>query len=319
MDDKPSKKDSDLLDRLNALKPSTVQLEKRHELYDDLDDQDDQNETPFDLTARFAGLRMSPSSSSRLQQDNLDINADLGDDLENLLSELRAKSSDQVKDELRGGENVDNLLKDAKQFVKKSSKLQDEAKELDSIRDTVPQEDRKKSQTLTEEEEAEEYLQNVLTDLKKEGLGNAQDEGFPSPTDDESKNKMTVADQTPDIVNGDHAEAEITPIDLPTVPSTTSFLPSSSVPPSNELSPLNLPSAPTNNPVSAEHREAVSNSARKKEEPTWCCICSDDATIRCLDCESEQLFCLRCWVEYHLTEGGYEERSHRRERYAKGN
>lgn len=294
------------------------------ELYNNLDDQDETN--AFDLNARLAGLRLSPSTSALLRDQSNDLGPDVDteDDLEGLLSELREKSSAQIKDELRGGENVDDLLKDAKQFVKKSSKIQNEAKELETIRDTVPVEERRKSQTLTEEEEAEKYLQRVLHDLKKDGLEEAApDEEFPSPADAQDKSKNRAA---PELIKADDNDndteaTDITPIDLPTVPSTTSFLPSSSIPPSNELSPLNLPSAPTNNPISAEHREAVTNSARKKEETTWCCICQDDATIKCLDCESEQLFCLRCWVEYHLTEGGVEERSHRREKYEyrKGN
>ncbi|KAI5289531.1 hypothetical protein KEM54_003710 [Ascosphaera aggregata] len=304
--------DAELLNRLNALKPSSVQLEKRKELYDNLEEYDAPGETHLsDLTARFSGLRTSPSHHNR---DALDVTDQSDDDINGLISELRDQSSDRIKDHLRGGENADDLLKDAKHFVETSSRLQDEAKSLGTIRDTVPEEQRRISQMLSDDdeaEEAEEYLQRVLDGLKSDGLRNALDEAFPSPADGRSHlNDSSSTGATKGT------EAETTPIDLPSVPSTTSFRPPSSMPASDELSPLNLPSAPTAIPVTAKDFKATERPC-KKDEPSWCCICSDGATINCLDCESNNLYCLRCWIEYHLTEGGPEERVHRREKYAK--
>lgn len=32
----------------------------------------------------------------------------------------------------------------------------------------------------------------------------------------------------------------------------------------------------------------------EEEEDTWCCLCNDDATLKCLDCEDDP-FCTRCY------------------------
>jgi hypothetical protein len=56
---------------------------------------------------------------------------------------------------------------------------------------------------------------------------------------------------------------------------------------------LNLPSVPE----SAPHR----SSRRDTDDPECCCICYDNATTRCRDCEQgSQLFCARCWWEMHM-------------------
>jgi hypothetical protein len=41
-----------------------------------------------------------------------------------------------------------------------------------------------------------------------------------------------------------------------------------------------------------------------------CCICYDNATTKCLDCDGAQLFCVRCWWEMHIDCSA--ERQHRR-------
>ena len=84
------------------------------------------------------------------------------------------------------------------------------------------------------------------------------------------------------------------------------------------VDPFGLPVAPTFKPADR------SPSSRKKrvmgytdEDPkTWCIVCLDDATIRCVGCgdgdgDDGEVYCARCWREMHLgPAAGYDERGH---------
>jgi hypothetical protein len=74
---------------------------------------------------------------------------------------------------------------------------------------------------------------------------------------------------------------------------------------------LSLPSVPP-------HLPAQTRSLLPTDQvgSSWCCICSDNAVTRCLDCEGLQLYCMRCWWEMHLEEGAdWELRQHRSVKY----
>ncbi|CAG5173218.1 uncharacterized protein ALTATR162_LOCUS7597 [Alternaria atra] len=80
---------------------------------------------------------------------------------------------------------------------------------------------------------------------------------------------------------------------------------------------LGLPSAPSfaprnKPPVSANIQKQVDD-----EIDTWCIICQDDATLKCLGCDGD-LYCQTCWMEGHRGESaGLEEKRHKAVLYSR--
>ncbi|CAG8953064.1 hypothetical protein HYFRA_00003258 [Hymenoscyphus fraxineus] len=97
-------------------------------------------------------------------------------------------------------------------------------------------------------------------------------------------------------------------------PNPTLNLPSA---PTSNPDPLGLPSAPTFKPSDKPVPGIAKNVFLDEEIDSWCVICQDDATVRCLGCEGD-LYCAGCWKEGHMgSEVGLEERGHRWERFRK--
>ncbi|KAB8611402.1 hypothetical protein FH972_025907 [Carpinus fangiana] len=82
-----------------------------------------------------------------------------------------------------------------------------------------------------------------------------------------------------------------------------------------------LPSAPSFAPATRPTRVMKTTKPTgptDTEIDSWCIICQDDATLRCVGCDGD-LYCTRCWNEGHTGEdAGYEERRHRALRFEKG-
>ncbi|KAF7446343.1 hypothetical protein Ptr902_09380 [Pyrenophora tritici-repentis] len=80
---------------------------------------------------------------------------------------------------------------------------------------------------------------------------------------------------------------------------------------------LGLPSAPSFAP---RNKPPVSTNLQKnidEEIDTWCIICQDDATLKCLGCDDD-LYCQNCWMEGHRGEAaGLEEKTHKAVLYVK--
>jgi hypothetical protein len=81
---------------------------------------------------------------------------------------------------------------------------------------------------------------------------------------------------------------------------------------------LGLPSAPTFKPVDKPVKGVMKKPA-VDEVDTWCVICSDNATVKCLGCDGD-LYCANCWKEGHMgLDAGWDEKRHKWTKYKKPN
>lgn len=81
---------------------------------------------------------------------------------------------------------------------------------------------------------------------------------------------------------------------------------------------LGLPSAPTFKPVDKPVK-GIMKKYTDEEIDSWCLICQDDATVKCLGCDGD-LYCARCWKEGHMgPDVGWEERRHKWTNFKKPN
>ncbi|EMD94475.1 hypothetical protein COCC4DRAFT_148833 [Bipolaris maydis ATCC 48331] len=179
--------------------------------------------------------------------------------------------------------------------------------------DEVDEEGKKK----TEDDEADDIIARVMAELE---ISKKYDPPSPDSEDDKSDSgDQKLGNETTD--NG--LSLPSAPQDLPK-PDTqaieddfTARLAALAAPSPSQTDALGLPSAPSFAPTK---KPPVSTNLQKKideEIDTWCIICQDDATLKCLGCDND-LYCQNCWMEGHKGESaGFEERRHKAVLYSK--
>ncbi|KAI4281495.1 MAG: hypothetical protein L6R35_005641 [Caloplaca aegaea] len=307
----PSHTDKSLLDRLNALKASSISLQNTT---DPLHKLQEQFEDASGLAARFSKL----NGSSRLTPDELaksiaeeaslstngappsptveELLADLGPEdqwhldqdetaqIKNLLDEANSALPAGDKDKTGHGPSIGGSEDPAsEQDQEDEGKLERRASATSSANDEE------------EEEEAAAQLQRILDELSVD----------PSSPPASPARSSTDAPTTGNL-NGRYSE----PPDLPSTPKAQPKRPSGD--PDEDLFPsvpMDLPSAPTS-ATSAPKLTKSRQTYTDAEIDSWCIICCDDALVRCTGCAGD-LYCWNCWKEGHVGEGAaLEERSH---------
>ncbi|OAA62280.1 hypothetical protein ISF_05289 [Cordyceps fumosorosea ARSEF 2679] len=83
---------------------------------------------------------------------------------------------------------------------------------------------------------------------------------------------------------------------------------------------LALPSVPTSRPSAKGPQPRLQTRTKYTDDDTdgWCIVCLEDATLRCLGCEDENVYCARCWREMHVgPAAAFDDHSHRAVQFAR--
>jgi hypothetical protein len=306
--------DDALLARLNALRKSPVTLSNTSTLDPP---STPQHTTANDLTARFRSLTPNNTLNSP-SLDDTEHNEEDDRTIEELLQDLGPEEQWSVqRDE---GERIRDLMAEAKSALPAEETEKTEGKELDievgviependdeeDEEEEEGNEDKEHNQDKRDDEEADDYVQRVLAELAfDKKYGGVEEE---EDTDQEKK------------------EEDDNGFSLPSAPTE---LPSSPAPDqdanvddalSARFASLSLPGVPSFNPANKPvniQKSVKSNLPKYTDEDieNWCCICNEDATIKCIGCDGD-LYCQECWSEGHGNGPG-QERGHRALAYAK--
>ncbi|KAL2063512.1 hypothetical protein VTL71DRAFT_5317 [Oculimacula yallundae] len=177
-----------------------------------------------------------------------------------------------------------------------------------------------------EAREAQDIVQRMMDEVNLE-----RDEEKGEETEDE-KDKDASASSKPNAQAED--EDDHGGLSLPSAPSTlpspptrksldfesdiTSRLSALSVP-SHLTDSLGLPSAPTFAPIDKPVKGVMKKKFTDEEVDSWCIICQDDATVKCVGCDGD-LYCAACWKEGHMgPDIGFEEKGHKWVKWRKPN
>jgi hypothetical protein len=294
--------EDNLLARLNALKPSSVtSLSKSKALSPDPEDE---------LVNRFLRVRsVSPQAETPKPGETDPADPENGETVPNeednrTLKELLADVPSASEWTVDAGDerNIEKLIAEAQKHI--PTEDSDQEARIKNGGDESKEGKHEDSESHKEEEPsddalADEYLQQILDELDiNDTTGDTKDEPGTAKDSAIDHDRQIPADQQEDE-----------PMALPSAPS-------------NEPEPLpspglSLPSAPSAAPTARKPAKSSLPKHTDAEIETWCIICCDDASVKCLGCDGD-LYCGNCWREGHTgPDSGYAERTHKAVRFVK--
>lgn len=317
---------SSLLARLNALRPTPITLNPTTSSFHATTkattaDESTTTDTESDLITRFARLNGTSHVGHLTRHSPVEKETDFpGEDepsLDELLQDLHNDQSWQV--DRSDKDEASDLVAEACLALANAARVQEDASngyeqeeghthaernpgvEGAASQGDQQQENMEESRQPTEDEEAEEYIQQALAAA---ALDDSGEEDGAQPTKAKCEDAET---------NSPFTHLPSAPTSLPTSP-----------PAQHPSTSFELPSTPTSAPTkkAVAPTSALSSSRSKQafadeEIETWCIICSDDATVRCLGCDGD-LYCGGCWNQGHRgPDAGFEEKMHKAVRFVK--
>lgn len=237
------------------------------------------------------------------------------DQVKDLLQSAKAALDVAHKDEVNsnkqdeGEDNVERLSSSARLPAVDISVFQPEPES-----DEETKIDGKSKDTL--DQEADELLAKILDEVKHGPTDPEEEAADGSDGQDE--------DRKIDAMTGQPAPT----IDLPSTPSKLpepiqtrpEAEPADDEDLASRFAGLSLPSVPTTMKSTSTSKSSAKSKAGYTDEEidSWCIICNDDATLRCIGCDGD-LYCTNCWMEGHRGEdAGLEERTHKAVQFVKG-
>ncbi|KAL1965957.1 hypothetical protein VTN77DRAFT_4897 [Rasamsonia byssochlamydoides] len=310
MDDEPAKADRHLLERLNALKPSSVQLERQKKPFDFASQYSTSlGVSELDTQSRNSRLHLGVGCEHDIPPDPL---FEDGDAIEDLLSSLDHGDS---LPRILGVDDSDSrgILSDPSSILNcpEAAVVELGGGSVDS--QFMPASDlgdcnyETASNEESDDEKAAKYVEDLLKQIGTEDrhspLSSTAQDMKASLERNSSFNRTSRSTLEPDSLGS----ADVVKLERTSATPTRLCQRNDDDGLSTRFAALNLPSVPAELPGIKKAHETA---------PDCCCICYDSATTKCLDCEGAQLFCVCCWWEMHMGEGtDGEERQHRGVKY----
>lgn len=162
------------------------------------------------------------------------------------------------------------------------------------------------------DQEADEYLAQILEQIKHEPKSLAESEKLHDVEASRQEQSSTVAMHVDNHAFPDAPSKNLDPPSYADVTADDEL--------ASRLANLGLPSVPLTikNTSTIPTAKPQQKGYTDEEIDSWCVICNEDATLRCVGCDGD-LYCTKCWLDGHKgPDAGYDERTHKAVQYNKG-
>ena len=282
---------------------------------------------------------MPPASTAKTEaparqseDENVDAMFETDDQtLEELLADV-TPDENQARPEEPSDEQVKALLEQLSKDIPKEGGDSKKAKDGDGDKESDSDNSDGEEMNRKADEVMERFRDEAEVDASRpsDAHQNSDKQSINEDNDDNDD-----GDNDDDDDEGDPGSKTSEDIDMPSVPSNLEDLPapSSRAPkpktvddiaarmaalraPSHDEDEgegsLDLPSVPTSRPAGKPVKRLTSRTNYTDDDvDSWCTVCLEDATLRCLGCDND-VYCRRCWGEMHVgPAAAFDDRAHR--------